>query len=169
VAKVHRARSLALALVAGLAVTVAAPTSARPADKQEDLRAYLDGKPIALAEVGNWYCHDFNYPVILCFSDPQDGNASTTAAMAATAGVTYVTVYEYTTYQGAYMHMSENYPMLSLLGWNDRISSFQVKNGMSGAFWTDWLYGGSRYNFCCNQGVGSLGGWDNIFSSVFHN
>lgn len=49
--------------------------------------------------------------------------------------------------------------MLSLIGWDDRISSFQVKNGQSGVFWTDWLYGGTRYTFCCNQLVASLGSW----------
>lgn len=67
------------------------------------------------------------------------------------------------------MHMSENYSLLSLIGWNDRISSYVAKNSMSGAFWTDWLYTGVRYNFCCNQQVGSLGSYNDTFSSVFHN
>jgi hypothetical protein len=158
-----------------LAVTVvlvaAAPVSgAPPAPKEDQLTADLDGRPIKLSEVGHWYCHDFDYPVIHCFSEParaSAGLAGTATALA--SGVTYVTVYEYTSWQGAFMHMSENYSILALIGWSDRISSFEVHNSMSGAFWTDWLYGGTRYNFCCNQEVNSLGGYNDTFSSVFHN
>jgi hypothetical protein len=146
------------------------PVSAGVVSGQEGLTAYLDGRPIRVAEVGKWYCHDLGYPVIQCFSDPDQLEISTSAAMTvAAAGVTYVTVYEFTTYQGAYMHMSEDYSMLSLLGWNDRISSFKVKNSQSGAFWTDWLYSGIKYNFCCNQQLGSLGSFNDSFSSVYRN
>lgn len=179
----HRARHLAvLALGISLVFVAAGPVSARGAG-QEQLRADLDGKPIALDEVGNWYCHDFDYPIIHCFTDPADLEDSSLAAqtarrgralakgdlVVALAGVTYVTIYELTTYQGAFMQVSENYSLLSLIGWNDRISSFKVRNGLSGAFWTDWLYSGTKYNFCCAQQVGSLGGYDDTFSSVYHN
>lgn len=156
---------------------------AAKASGQDALSADLDGKPLALDQVGNWYCHDFDYPVIHCFSDSaqlqdssltaQTGIRARAAARGdfttALAGVTYVTIYEYPTYQGAFMQMSEDYGLLSLIGWNDRISSFKVRNSLSGAFWTDWLYSGTRYNFCCNQTVGSLGSYDDTFSSVFHN
>jgi hypothetical protein len=162
-------RLSALMAAAGLLVlTVAGPASARVAQRPDGMSADLDGKPIQLVQVGQWYCHDFDYPRIHCFTDPRSLDGSTSLAVAGT-GVVYATVYEFTTYQGAYMHMSENYSALSLLGWNDRISSYVAKNSMSGAFWTDWLYGGTRYNFCCNQSLGSLGSFDNTFSSVFHN
>lgn len=164
-----------------LALAVAGPVAAR-ASAQKDLSADLDGKSIPLAEVGNWYCHDFDYPVIHCFSDPASLQESSATAQtkrkarallagdleAALAGVTYVTVYEYTSYQGAFMQMSENYSLLSLIGWNDRISSFKARNSMSGAFWTDWFYTGTKYSFCCNQELGSLGGYNDTFSSVYH-
>jgi hypothetical protein len=182
-AHVRRARGLAVvAAVAALLVAATSPAGASQ-DKQDELRADLDGKPIELAEVGNWYCHDFDYPAIHCFSDPQRLEDSTRSALRArksaalvkgdvapaAAGVTYVTVYEFTTYQGAFMHMSQDYSLLSLIGWNDRISAFKVRNSQSGAFWTDWLYTGTRYNFCCNQELGSLGGFNDTFSSVFRN
>jgi hypothetical protein len=80
-----------------------------------------------------------------------------------------LSVYEHSTYQGAYMHMSEDYSILSLIGWSDRISSFIAKNSLSGAFWTDWLYTRTRYNFCSNSAVGSLGSFNDTFSSVFRN
>ena len=66
------------------------------------------------------------------------------------------------------MYMSDDYQVLATIGWNDRISSFIVKNSMTGKFWTDWFYGGSYYYFCCNSQVQYLGGYDNTFSSVFH-
>lgn len=178
--RVRRASMLALGFFLALGST--GPVSARAA-RQEQLSADLDGKPIALEQVGNWYCHDFDYPIIHCFTDPASLQESSLAAQAArkkralekgdfataAAGVTYVTIYEFTTYQGAFMQMSENYSLLSLIGWNDRISSFKVRNGLSGAFWTDWFYSGTKYNFCCNQELGSLGSFDDTFSSVFHN
>ncbi len=164
----RRARFSVPLVIACLLMGAAAPVSGRVAEEQVALTADLDGKPMPLVDVGKWYCHDFDYPAIHCFSDPKDVMGSPDVALAAT-GVVYVTVYEFTTYQGGFMHMSENYSMLSLLGWNDRISSFQVKNSMSGSFWGDWLYTGLRYNFCCNQGVGSLGTLNDTFSSVFHN
>lgn len=144
------------------------PISATAARSGEQLTADLDGKPIKLADVGKWYCHDFAYPVIHCFSNPNSLEASTKVALA-TADVTYVTVYEFTTYQGAYMHMSQDYSILALIGWNDRISSFVTENSAGGVFWTDWLYSGTRYSFCCYQAVGSLGSFNDTFSSVFHN
>lgn len=167
----RRARAFALVgATSALLFSLASPATARVVGGQDGLSAYLDGRPIKLADVGKWYCQDLAYPVIQCFSDPTRLETSTSAAMAvAAAGVTYITVYEFTTYQGAYMHMSEDYSMLSLLGWNDRISSFKVKNSQSGVFWTDWLYSGTRYAFCCNQSVGSLGSFNDTFSSVFRN
>lgn len=164
----HRRAFALITAVAILVIGAASPASAGRPPSSDHLRADLDGKPIQPADIGKWYCHDFDYPVIHCFSDPkqlEDSNEMTLAA----AGITYVTVYEFTTYQGAYMHMSENYSLLSLIGWNDRISSFQVKNSQSGVFWTDWLYSGTRYSFCCNQAVGSLGSFNDTFSSVFRN
>ena len=162
------------------------PVSARTLGPIEEMSADLDGQPIDLVEVGQWYCHDFDFPLIHCYSDPsvleepvEGGLASRSASTkfdvapdgvtVAAATVTYVTVYEHSTYQGAYMHMSQDYSMLSVIGWNDRISSFVAKTSPGGAFWTDWLYAGTRYSFCCYQAVGSLGTYNDTFSSVFHN
>jgi hypothetical protein len=166
-------------------VTIA-PVSAAGADTVDELRADLDGKPIELVEVGKWYCHDLDYPAIHCFSDPavleekmvdraeirnapigRFADARADNQLLAATGSVYVTVYEFTTYQGAYMHMAQDYSMLSVIGWNDRISSFVAKNGQSGVFWTDWLYTGTRFSFCCNGQFGSLGGFNDSFSSLF--
>ena len=162
-------------------IVTVSPASARPVGQPAELTADLDGRPIPLKEIGRWYCHDINHPAIHCFANPERLEVSTEIALtergtAADAGialaastVTYLTVYEHSTYQGAYMHMSQNYSLLSLIGWSDRISSFKVRNSQSGSLWTDWLYSGTRYNFCCNQELGYLGNFNDTFSSVFRN
>jgi hypothetical protein len=151
--------------------------SARPTS-DPTMSADLDGKRIALIEIGNYYCHDLDFPAIHCFSEPEalesemhvadsaaGGRAGESAAAAGT-GV-YATVYEYTTFQGSYMHMSQNYTCLACIGWNDRISSYIAKNWQSGSFYGEWFYGGTVYGFCCNQQITGLGGFDNTFSSVY--
>jgi hypothetical protein len=161
-----RAGFLAGTLLVGAGLMPGPVTAREPSGRE--LRADLDGKPMALVDVGRSYCHDFDYPVIHCFSTPIALEAAVEST-AALAGVDYVTIYEFSTYQGAYMYLSEDSWALSGIGWNDRISSFVVRNGQSGAFWTDWLYSGTKYNFCCNSQVPALGGYDNTFSSVYRN
>ena len=64
------------------------------------------------------------------------------------------------------MVVSQDYSMLATIGWNDRISSFIAVNAASGTFYTDWLYGGSTWSFCCNQAAMSIGAFNDTFSSV---
>ena len=170
VAHVARAGLLA-GLVACLLLVWAslAPAAAAATPKGDQLRATLDGKPIPLAEVGKHYCHDFAYPEIKCYSSSLVLEASTTTTEVLSllaGGVTYVTVYDYSYYSGSYMHISEDYIALSTIGWNDRISSFIGRNWESGSFHTDWFYGGTQWNFCCNSSVSDLGSYSNTFSSV---
>jgi hypothetical protein len=174
------------AVLAGVALALMPVATATAAAAESGLRADLDGAPLKLAEVGNWYCHDFDYPVIHCFSDPAilesavapilgrsatgfgvGSSAATASQASSTSGVNYVLVFDFTSYAGAYMYMSQDYTVLATIGWNDRISSYWALNSQSGKFWTDWFYSGSYYSFCCNQQVPSLGGYDNSFSSVF--
>lgn len=127
--------------------------------------AMLGGRPIELARVGTLHCHDFRWPQIECFATATELDADASAALAATA-VDYVRIFENGAYNGASMYLSQNYTILALIGWNDRISSFKALNSETGSFHTDWFYGGSEYTFCCNQNVMSLGSYDNTFSSV---
>jgi hypothetical protein len=138
------------------------------ADKPAGLTADLDGKSLDLVEVGDWYCHDFEYPAIHCFSDPEELEADVSETLAVTA-VVYVTVYDFTSLQGSYMHMSQDYTVLAWVGWNDRISSLRGRNNEDGHFYVDWFNGGAIWGFCCNQQFASLGSYDNAFSSVHRN
>lgn len=160
----RRIRALGAAVL--IVAALMSPMAAQGGQPQAgDLRADLDGKPIPLVQVGNHYCDDFSYPLIHCFSSARDLAARTLAIEAVTA-VTYVTIYEFTTYAGSFMQVSADYTVLATIGWNDRISSFKGRNSQSGHFFTDWFYGAVAYGFCCNQTVASLGSYDNTFSSV---
>jgi hypothetical protein len=154
------------AAVAALVIAAAAfPAGTAAGDQAAEtkLTADLDGRVIALSDVGRWFCHDFDYPRIHCFTKPADLETGVVTALATTA-VDYVTVYDLPNYAGSYMHVSEDYSVLSLLGWNDRISSFKGRNSQSGHLFLDWFYGGTAYAFCCNTNVGYLGSFDNTFS-----
>jgi hypothetical protein len=154
---------LAAALIGALAPATTIAATVKP----DRLSADLDGKPIDVTDVGNWFCDDFSYPAIHCFSDPGALESRAASIEAVTAG-DYATVYDQTGFAGSYMHMSADYTVLAWIGWNDRISSLKVRNNQFGHFYTDWFYGGTGWTFCCNQQFLSLGSYDNSFSSVNH-
>jgi hypothetical protein len=148
-----------------VACSLVTPTRVSAAHEESGLRAYLDGRPLKLTEVARWYCDDFSYPVIECYSEPTDLEGRTAATMSVSS-VDYVTIYDYASYTGPYMHVSQDYTILASIGWNDRVSSFKARNSQDGRFYTDWFYNGTAYYFCCNQQLASLGVFDNTFSSM---
>jgi hypothetical protein len=166
---VHRFRALGvLVLAAGLAVGFA-PSPARAADAGSvqagvTLVAVLDGRPLSLKLVANYFCDDFSYPLIQCSTQPATLEAR--ATLAALTGTEYVTIWDQQGFAGAYMNVSQDYATLLTIGWNDRISSFKARNGETGRFTVDWLFGGSSWPFCCNAQLTTLGAYDNTFSSV---
>jgi hypothetical protein len=165
---VNHARGLAFALVVAASVTttsVAQPRLVRAGDDAPELTATLDGKPISLEDVGKYACDDFSYPEIRCWSSRVLMDARATV-MTLLTGTDYVTIYELASFGGSAMNVSEDYVTLSLIGWNDRISSFRGRNGASGAFYVDWFYGGAWWTFCCNQQSSGLGTFNNTFSSM---
>lgn len=142
------------------------------------MRADLNGRPLRLADVGKWFCHDFEFPLIHCFTTAAGLEAAVLAptpaadgemALAAAYGPNdYVTIYSEPSYGGSYAHLSTNYDQLWLIGWNDRISSFKVRNNARGRFYSNWYAGGAIYSFCCNSTVPWLSStYDNTFSSVY--
>jgi hypothetical protein len=167
---VHARLTAIIGLVIGIGLLLPMPVFA--ASPSGGLRADLDGRALDPVKVGRYYCQDFDYPDIHCFSTPAALEASVSpilsaASLSTATAVNYVIVYEFTSFQGAYMYMSEDYSILGWIGWNDRISSFKGLNSQSAVFWTDWLYSGTRFSYCCNVQYISLGSYDNTFSSVF--
>lgn len=162
-----RARATAVNLGLVLALGLTGPVVAKSGPVGV-MTADLDGVAIKLDQVGNWYCDDFSYPAIHCYSSPTSLETRAALFQLLTA-VDFVTVYELTTYAGSYMHMSQDYTALVTLGWNDRISSLKGRNSEQSHFYGDWFYGGSSYSVCCNSQLTSLGSYDNTFSSVHRN
>lgn len=149
-----------------------------PVDAREtrpDITAELDGRRIKATEAGNYFCHDFSFPHVQCFSSATALEAAIAAPAADGLAITaaygpndYVTVYSDATYGGSYMHISQNYDTLFWIGWSDRISSYKVRNNQRGTFWEDWYGGGRRTDFCCNSTVPWLvPEVDNTFTSVY--
>lgn len=151
---------------AGSALADSSPAGGQGDPQSSVLSADLDGHPINLVDVSKYYCHDFAYPRIHCFSRASDLTAAVAPTVAA-GSVTYVVVFDYTSWQGPYMYFSQDYTVLATIGWNDRISSYIGQNNQSGRFWTDWFFTGTSYTFCCNMSAASLGSFDNTFSSVY--
>jgi hypothetical protein len=80
----------------------------------------------------------------------------------------YVTIYSEPSYGGSYAHLAANYDQLWLIGWNDRVSSFKVRNDGRGRFYGNWYGSGTIYSFCCNSTVPWMTSTtDNTFSSVY--
>jgi hypothetical protein len=153
----------------GIAVVLAAvgfgsPSGASGDESDSGLVAFVDGRPIPVSEVPRYYCDDFSYPVIRCST--RQVTVEARALVVLTTGVDYVTIYDQATYFGTFMHVSQDYGSLLSIGWNDKISSFKGRNSESGRFWTNWFNGGTSWSFCCNQNVGSLGNYNNTFSSM---
>ena len=159
-----------LALTAGPVTASESAATSGPADDVE-IVADLEGVPIPAVAVGKFYCTDVDFPAIHCFKSASGLSGSLQAGVSASllSGVDYVQIYQDVGFGGASMVVSQDYPVLAAIGWNDRISSFKGKNSQTGTFYTDWFAGGSAYGFCCNQQVSSLGGFNNTFSSIYNN
>lgn len=160
----------ALALGFGCLVTPAAQA------QQSEVRADLDGRPINPARSSSYFCHDFDFPQIHCFSTAGEleaavatlASSSSQMSVAAFGPADYVTVYSGASYAGSFAHLSQDYSALATIGWNDTISSYRARNNRTGTFYEHWFAGGAKKNFCCNQNVPSLAaGVDNTFSSVY--
>ncbi len=163
-----RARGLAVGLMVLSSLTIAGignPGSTLAADSGPELTATLDGRPIPLQDVGKYYCDDFSYPEIKCSSTRLLADTRAALVTLLTA-IDYVTIYDQQNFGGAYMNVSQDYSVLSLIGWNDRIGSFRGRNSETGSFFVDWFYGGTQWAFCCNTQTANLGSYNNTFSSI---
>ncbi len=172
----HRIVTAAAALV--LAVSGLTASAALAADAASDAAtdvavvvvADLDGAPIAVADIPNHNCHDLDFPRIHCFAAAADLEAAVAAAQgdSATSLNDYAVVYAGTYFSGSSLYISQNYDALAIVGWNDRIRSYQGLNNGLGTFWTDWYATGSHLDFCCNANIATLTTtFDQAISSVY--
>jgi hypothetical protein len=158
-----------IALVVVLTAALLAPPAASAAEPSLQVTADLDGKAIPVASVPTYHCNDFDYPRIHCFETAAELETAVRpiAGLLGVTSIAYVRIFENVWYGGASMIVSQDYTVLATVAWNDRISSFQALNSETGSFHWDWFYGGGTpYTFCCNQGVPTLGIWNDNISSV---
>jgi hypothetical protein len=162
--------ALAATLLAVAAAAPPATTSSAPL-----IQAELDGRPIPAVDVGRFACHDLDFPIIRCFGSPAmldsaqaarslvlPGDLSSPAAL-----TSYVKVFPDRDLRGNPAVLSQAYDDLSIIGWNDRISSFQGLGGAGGTFFEHIYRGGAAYSFSAYQTVTYVGDrYNDTFSSV---
>ena len=111
------------------------------------VRAELDGHAIPVSAIPDLYCHDLDYPVILCFesADALESGLATALGSAPLTGeaLPFVAIYQDIGLSGPYSLLAADYDNLSAIGWNDRISSFKSLNGYGGPFLTDAIHSGT--------------------------
>lgn len=163
-----------LLIVAAATAVGLAPTSANSPPTAD-----LDGRAISLDRVGNYYCHDFDAPRIHCFRTEAVlersvssflSNSLGALALEAATATNYVKIYDYTYYAGLTMYVSQSYPLLSSIGWDNRISSYIAINGGAGYFYLNTYYSGQYFTFCCGDRSAALNGtFNNTISSLERN
>jgi len=163
-----------LGVLVALALTVCVAPGASAAAGAPVPSADLAGAPIALADVGSYYCHDLNYPRIHCFARAQDLEVSLALVqatqMAQPLGATsaqYLKLFDLSGYAGVYIYLSANYNDLGVIGWNDRVSSYVGVNSLAFGMWTNVNMTGNGLLGCCNQHAATLPSlYDNQISSA---
>jgi hypothetical protein len=143
------------------------------------LSATLDGRSIEPTRVGDYHCHDLDYPIIRCFRKAADldiaigdvlgrDDEGAVTPDAAVAVVGYVRVYVDQGFGGSSMLISHAYNRLGDIGWNDRVSSFKTLTSDGGTFWQHTFGAGWGYDFCCYGNVTYVGSaYNDQFSSVY--
>ncbi len=166
-----------MALMVGLSVLPTFPAAVR-SQSEPEIRADLEGRPIPAADVGRYHCEDIDSPQIHCYASAGDLErvvARRLAApqppgpkgIAAAAATVYVRVFADKGFTGASAYLSTPYDDLSVIGWNDRISSFQGLAGAGGTFFQHIYRGGAAYPFNAGQWISYVGdAYNDTFSSV---
>lgn len=171
-------RSSLIALT--LLTTVTTGVYAAPAGAASDpvITADLEGQPIPAVDIALYACQDFDFPRIHCYrtraelervvADLRTGPMPSGADAAAGATATgYVEVFPDKGLQGLPAVLSIPYENLSVIGWNDRISSFKGLAGAGGMFYQNSYGGGWPYAFDAYQIVTYVGdAYNDTFSSV---
>ncbi|MBI3747334.1 MAG: hypothetical protein HY262_00570 [Chloroflexi bacterium] len=142
----HLIFGAAFASASGLPAVPVAAASTPPI-----AHAVLDGRPLALADVYRYHCHDRSYPLIRCFLDPAqrdlDELAAASAAELSTSVSPYVRWYADRDLLGASFDATNPYSNLGDVGWNDKISSFSPYPGGHPRWSQDIGYGGTRWDW----------------------
>lgn len=145
------------------------------------MHALLAGRPIALASVSKYHCHNRYAPVIHCFATARQRDldfwagtpraaqapATSLSAPSSLTSVFYVTFYADINFGGASFTTSSAISNMTTIGWNDRISSFKSLNGERPEWWRDINFAGTAWRWPAGTWVSYVGDDANDqFSSV---
>ena len=179
----------------GLTLLLVCPVGAQASQRGEQSGGHLSAVLVApngvetalpLLDVADQHCHDFARPVIRCFSteaerdrdesiyisasveDPLGLSLSASAALPLGAtSVTYVIVYENSSYGGSSYSTPNSTADLAPIGWSNRISSLKSTNGGHPKFWPDANYTGTPSQWPVSAWVPYVGdGVNDTFTSV---
>lgn len=168
----RRVRMLLVVLVLVLGAVGLALPSGIGAGSQAEPTATFNGRSIPLTDVSRYHCHDRDFPRIRCFlsldeleTDELTSQSATSPASSALL-IAFVRWFQDAGYGGSSFDAYFAYADLSTIGWNDRISSFQPRNGGHPVWWQDAGYGGVRWDWG-TASVSNVGaGANDKFSSV---
>lgn len=181
-------RSLLLAVLV-TALLVDCPTGVLARGVMQELPAHLQaalyGRSIPLRDVVDHHCHDLDALVYRCFDTEAERDADAHAFLdvdvtgADTASLdtelgplgslsfTFALAYAAINYGGSSLLISNPTPDLSVLGWNNTISSFKSTNGGRPRWWSNANYSGSWWQWGTSVWVAYVGDAANdTFSSV---
>ena len=136
--------------------------------------ADLGGQPIPAVDVSRYHCEDLDFPRIHCYALAGDRDRAVAGRLAvqATGGLAidataYVLIFQDAQFAGPSAYLTVAYDDLSVIGWNDRISSFKGQGGSGGTFFEHIYGGGFAYPFNAGQSVSYVGDpYNDKFSSV---
>jgi Beta/Gamma crystallin. len=142
----------------------------------DQVKAVLDGERVSVAAAAAHHCHDLDAGVLECFTSEANrdsavaaivaDHAITSASELGPASTGYVIAWEAASFAGASTVLSQDYPNLTSIGWNDRISSYKVYTTYTGAFYDQSYYQGLTQFYCCFAQVSYVGNqYNDIFSS----
>jgi hypothetical protein len=176
--------AIALTLTVGIPQVFAA--SSRPSvidPNGKVVTATLDGRPIDPTTASQYYCHTRDYPVVHCFHSQAEvdrdlGIVEPTAPGAAAAGangvtpdwsgLAYTIAYWDINYGGSTLTVYGAIPSLSVIGWNDNISSFKSVNCGIPRYYVDPNYSGVYWQNACNTWSANLYSYNDTFSAVIN-
>ncbi len=147
---------------------IAMGSIAAHAQDQTSMAAYLNGTKIDGDEIHLWHCDDASAPVIQCYrSEEERDDAIKSHGVTASDIGDYVTVYADENYDGGSFTMTGPYPNLSVIGWNDVVTSFKSRNGRHPRFYRDSGYGAPWWQWTTGAWIANVGSSANDqFSSI---
>jgi hypothetical protein len=169
--RLFRALGFAIIGLATIAMPALGQTSGRATIEDQPVAATLDGRSTMVMLAAQYHCHDLVLGQLTCFRSPQDRDEDVVGddtAFEAAASSGYVVAYASPSYAGASVVLSQSYPNLGTIGWEDRISSYKVFTILTGSFFVNRWYSGQVLQFCCYAQVPYVGAaFDNTLSSFY--